>query len=148
MTLKQALKEFRASDDYKNQSDIHWFVWLLENPNSPLSLTGAVDLYNHDIIHILLNRGMDIMDEAYVIGFTMGNDRNTNSCCKGLFKFCARWLYPDGYRFSEQHLLEFDRGYNYGNSRKTRDIHQEEFNIAEDLIQIRKKMGINIINTK
>ena len=151
MTLKQAIKEFRSTDSYKKQSDIHWFVWLLENPESPISLTGAVDLQNHDIIHILLDRGMDIDDEAFVIGFTMGNSKDTNSLVKWLFELSARWLYPDGYRFNETDMIEFNRGYDYGLNLKTKNIHQRlwtEHSISEKLIEIRKKMGIDIINTK
>ena len=85
MTLKQAIKEFKSTNSYKTQSDIHWFVWLLENPKSPFRLSGAVNLFNHDIIHILLNRGMDVDDEAYVIGFTMGNSEPSSSWAKWAF---------------------------------------------------------------
>ena len=83
--LKDAIESFKKFDTYKEPSSIHWFVWLIENPKSPISLTGAIDLYNHDIIHILLGRGMDVKDEALVIGFTMGNSEYTNSLVKWLF---------------------------------------------------------------
>ena len=151
MTLKQAFKEFKSTNSYKTQSDIHWFVWLLENPKSPFRLSGAVNLFNHDIIHILLNRGMDVDDEAYVIGFTMGNSEPSSSWAKWAFRLSARWLYPDGYRFSKTDISEFDRGWEYGSTLKTKNIHRKmwtEHSISEKLIQIRKKMGIDIINTK
>ena len=96
MILRKAIEKWRQSDTYKKQGQIHWFVWLLENPSSPISLTGAVDLYNHDIIHILLNRGMEVKDEAMVIGFTMGNSKSTSSWVRWLFEFCARYLYRVG----------------------------------------------------
>ena len=101
MILRKAIEKWRASDTYKKQGQIHWFVWLLENPSSPISLTGAVDLYNHDIIHILLNRGMEVKDEAMVIGFTMGNSKSTSSWVRWLVEFCARYLYPEGYSFDD-----------------------------------------------
>ena len=94
MLLSKAIEKWQDNSTYKEPSTIHWFVWLLENPKSPISLTGAIDLYNHDIIHILLDRGMLNRDEAMVIGFTMGNSETTSSWVRWLFEFCARYLYP------------------------------------------------------
>ena len=146
--LKDAIKSFKSVDTYKEPSSIHWFVWLLENPKSPISLTGAIDLYNHDIIHILLGRGMDVRDEAVVIGFTMGNSEYTNSFVKWLFTFCARCLYPSGYKFSESDMKEYNRGYSYGLTRRKRNIHLEQFDIEEDITEIRKRFGINHIDLR
>ena len=101
MNLQKAIDRWRDQETYKKQSGIHWFVWLLENPKSPISLTGAIDLYHHDIIHILLNRGMEVKDEAVVIGFTMGNSETTKPWVKWLFEFCVRYLYPEGYRLHQ-----------------------------------------------
>tara|TARA_Y100000590_G_scaffold90073_1_gene101515 strand:+ start:954 stop:1397 length:444 start_codon:yes stop_codon:yes gene_type:complete len=146
MKLQDAIEKWKHSEGYKVQSNIHWFVWLLENPNSPISLTGAVSLENHDLIHILLNRGMDIIDEAMVIGFTMGNSTKTSSLVKWLFEFCARYLYPSGYRFNDADIVEYNRGYAYGYTRPRRNIHLEEFNVTENISDIREKWGINLIN--
>lgn len=148
MKLDQAIKQFKSAATYKDQGSIHWFVWLLENPKSPIAMAGAVDLYNHDIIHILLDRGMDTKDEAMVIGFTMGNSDTTSEWVKRLFLFCAIWLYPDGYRFLEDEIIEYERGYAYGQSLKRRNIHLETFNIREDVRDIRKRFGINYIETR
>mgnify|MGYP003676675380 FL=1 len=123
-------------------------MWLLENPNSPISLTGAVDLENHDLVHILLDRGMTILDEAMVIGFTMGNSTDTTSLVKWLFEFCAKYIYPKGYKFNDAEIVEFNRGYAYGYTRPKRNIHLASFNFIENVSDIRKKWGINIINTK
>lgn len=49
-------------------------MWLLENPDSPLPFAGKIDLYRHDCLHLLLERGLSVEDEAFVVGFTMGND--------------------------------------------------------------------------
>jgi hypothetical protein len=102
MKLKNAIGIWRERPEYKVQKQIHWFIWLMENPNSPIALTGAIDLYNHDIIHILLDRGMDIRDEAMVIGFTMGNSNKTRSWVRWIFEFIAQHLYPAGYKFGER----------------------------------------------
>ena len=146
MKLQEALDNWKHSDGYLKQSGIHWMVWLLENPNSPVSLSGAVGLDNHDIIHILLDKGMDIRDEALVIGFTMGNSTKTSKWVKWLFEFCAKWIYPDGYRFNKDELTEYNRGYAYGYNRPNKNIHLEHFDINENILAIRKKWGINLIN--
>ena len=146
MLLSKAIEKWQDNSTYKEPSTIHWFVWLLENPKSPISLTGAIDLYNHDIIHILLDRGMLNRDEAMVIGFTMGNSETTNSRVRWLFEFCARYLYPISYRFNEYDLLEFERGFAYGYTRSRRNIHLAKFDVKRDVEEIRKEWGIKLIN--
>lgn len=82
-------------------NDVPWYVRLLENPESPVALAGAVDLFSHDCIHLVLGRGLLPQDEAFVLGFTMG----TSAPCPGwharLLGYCARYLYRGPYRFSE-----------------------------------------------
>jgi len=146
MLLSKAIEKWQDNSTYKEPSTIHWFVWLLENPKSPISLTGAIDLYNHDIIHILLDRGMLNRDEAMVIGFTMGNSETTSSWVRWLFEFCARYLYPVSYRFNEYDLLEFERGFAYGYTRSRRNIHLAKFDVKRDIEEIRKEWGIKLIN--
>ena len=148
MLLSSAIEKWQDNSTYKEPSTIHWFVWLLENPKSPISLTGAIDLYNHDIIHILLDRGMLNRDEAMVIGFTMGNSETTNSRVRWLFEFCARYLYPISYRFNEYDLLEFERGFAYGYTRSRRNIHLAKFDVKRDVAEIRKEWGIELINIR
>ena len=148
MLLSSAIEKWQDNSTYKEPSTIHWFVWLLENPKSPISLTGAIDLYNHDIIHILLDRGMLNRDEAMVIGFTMGNSETTSSWVRWLFEFCARYLYPESYRFNEYDLLEFERGFAYGYTRLRRNIHLAKFDVKRDIDEIRKEWGIELINIR
>ena len=148
MLLSKAIEKWQDNPTYKEPSTIHWFVWLLENPKSPISLTGAIDLYNHDIIHILLDRGMLNRDEAMVIGFTMGNSETTSSWVRWLFEFCARYLYPESYRFNEHDLLEFERGFAYGYTRSRRNIHLAKFDVKRDIEEIRKEWGIELINNR
>ena len=145
--LKDAHSQFRNFQTYK-ESDINFFVLLLENPKSPFNLTGVTDLYKYDFLHIILNRGMEIRDKALVIGFTMGNSKLSNGFIKWLYILCARWLYPAGCRFSEDDVKEYNRGYYYGSTRRRRNIHLEDFDINDDLSVIRKKFGINIIDLK
>jgi hypothetical protein len=38
------------------QADVPWQIWLFENPDSPIALPGSITLFNHDCLHILLDR--------------------------------------------------------------------------------------------
>ncbi len=57
-------------------TDTPAIIWKYENPESPDCLPGAVDIDTHDAIHTLLGRGALQIDEAFVIGFTMGGASN------------------------------------------------------------------------
>ena len=117
MTFKEALNIFSKTNTAKKQKDISWLVWLIENPKSPFHLHGATTLHDHDHIHVLLRRGQANDDEAFVIGFTMGNDDRTKSWEEKLFKFISRWLYPKSERFTKKQLKTFDSGFKYGRSK-------------------------------
>ena len=82
-------------------SSVPWRVRLLENPSSPCALPGAVDLFSHDCVHLLLGRGLLPQDEAFVLGFTMGTNPRCAEWHVRLFCWCARHLYQGDYRFSE-----------------------------------------------
>ena len=117
MTFKEALNVFLKTNITKKKEDISWLVWLIENPKSPFHLHGAATLHDHDHIHVLLRRGQSNDDEAFVIGFTMGNDDRTKSWEAKLFKFISRWLYPKSERFTKKQLKIFDSGFKYGRSK-------------------------------
>jgi hypothetical protein len=80
---------------------VPWVVRALENPTSPIALPGAVDLFAHDCIHVLLGRGLLAQDEAFVLGFTMGSARGLRNWHVALFKRCAGLLYREPFRFSQ-----------------------------------------------
>ena len=117
MTFKEALNIFLMTNTAKKQKDISWLVWLIENPKSPFHLHGAATLHDHDHIHVLLGRGQTNDDEAFVIGFTMGNDDRTKNWEVKLFKFISSKLYPKKERFTQEQLKIFDRGFKYGQSK-------------------------------
>ena len=117
MTFKEALSIFSKTNTTKKKEDISWLVWLIENPKSPFHLHGAVTLHDHDHIHVLLGRGQANNDEAFVFGFTMGNDDRTKSWESKLFKFISRWLYSKSERFTKKQLKIFDSGFKYGRSK-------------------------------
>ncbi|MEH2397366.1 hypothetical protein [Nostoc sp.] len=129
---------------------IPFIIWLLENPNSLLALPGKISLRHHDYIHILLGRGISPQDEAFVIGFTMGNDLKTNKLHLFIYKFFAKFIYPYPYNFSTSDLIIFNLGFIYGKSIKTKQINKIEFEIyeTETVGYLRNFFGINTKHIK
>ena len=104
-------------------ADIPWYVRLLENPASPVALPGAVDLFGHDCIHIMLGRGMLPQDEAFVVGFTMGASGKLARWQRELFTLCARHLYRGFYRFSGTDRLVFNLAADFAARSQRRPVH-------------------------
>tara|TARA_R100001377_G_scaffold77901_1_gene55403 strand:- start:97 stop:669 length:573 start_codon:yes stop_codon:yes gene_type:complete len=91
-----------------DQSDVPLLVKLVENPKYDIGLfAGYVDLFSHDCIHAILGRGLAVKDEAFVIGYTMGSTKRMARWRRNLFMFCAKHLYPEGYKFGEDERLVF-----------------------------------------
>jgi hypothetical protein len=129
--------------------EIPFLVWLLENPASPLNMPGSIDLLGHDRIHILLKKGFSPAEEAYVIGFTMGNDTSTNGLHLLVFKIATYCLYPRKYRLTYSDLKIFDCGVQLGRSTKVRNINKLDWSKWDrKLIQdIRQEIGLEIVTT-
>ena len=91
------------------QEDVPLIIRLTENPNHFTSklFTGAVDLFTHDCIHVLLGRGLLPKDEAFVIGYTMGSSKKMKRWRRNLFMFVSKHLYPKGYKFGEEERFVF-----------------------------------------
>lgn len=90
-------------------------VRRLENPESPFALPGAVSLPRHDILHILLGRGLLDQDEAFVIGFTMGTmGKELRTQDEGMMELAFANLYPEPYRISGVKLEAFKLGVEAG----------------------------------
>jgi hypothetical protein len=105
-------------------AEIPWMVWLLENPASRCALPGNIDLFGHDCMHLLLKKGFSSADEAYVVGFTMGNNRCATWVHLLLFKVAAFFFYPPKYRLKYSELAILDRGFQLGRSNKIRNLNQ------------------------
>ena len=143
--LEDALKEFQG--DRNTQSEIPFLVWLLENPHSPVALPGKINLFNHDCIHVLLERGKSLEDEAFVIGLTMGSDPETNWLHLMILKIFSRFFYPRLYRFNSAQLRIFNLAFNYARRRQIKNL--SELNFAHpdyqkaSISQLRDLVGIN-----
>ena len=121
------LADVHATLPGNDAAEIHWLIRLLERPASPLALSGAIDLFPHDCVHILLGRGLLPQDEAFVLGFTMGAASNVRWWEPHLFKFAAHRLYPKIYRLSQHQLRVFDLAFAFARQSKCRDIHKFDF---------------------
>ncbi len=139
------LREVYDSLPGYSQSDINWLVRALENPKSPFALTGAIDLFGHDCVHVLLGRGLLAQDEAFVIGFTMGTSKRLSSWQRNFFKFATQHLYPKEYRFDDNDLKVFDLGVECGIKSPCKEIYKIDFRPLLDLPlgEVRARVGID-----
>lgn len=120
-------------------------VLIVENPKSPIAIKGKCSLLRHDLIHVLLGRGLFVQDEAFVIGYTMGTSKQIGGFEKELFKFCAHRFYPKKYRFSKEDLAVYDIGFMAGQANKIDifDIELEKM-MDDSLGEVRKRLNIDM----
>lgn len=108
-----SLRQARANLDAvgEGQQSIPLMVQLVENPKFRMPgvtlFHGAVDLAQHDCIHMVLGRGLLPKDEAFTIGFTMGTTNKVTTSEETLFAWISQYLYPDIYRFDSEEIKVF-----------------------------------------
>ena len=128
------------------QEDVPLSIKLTENPKYFTSkiFTGAVDLFSHDCIHVLLSRGLLPKDEAFVIGYTMGSSKKMRRWRRNLFMFISKYLYPEGYKFGEEERFVFYAGVMAGEKCPT-DLTKVDFKKVLDckIQAVREKLGID-----
>ena len=144
------IKDIYSALDGDDACDIPFLVWLLENPDSPVPMPAKVNLYNHDIIHILLGRDKSPQDEAFVLGFTMGSDPKTNWFNLLIYKIFSYFLYPSVFKFNQDDLKVFDLGFTYGRRLSIKEIHKIEFTEYQEhtLSSLRSLLGIKFDEIK
>jgi hypothetical protein len=125
VTLKEELEIFLEDGD--PQSSIPFWIWLLENPQSPISLPGKIDLFNHDCLHVLFGLGKSPEDEAVILGITFGGEPKFNRFHLLIFKFFSRFIYPGVFKFNKHHLKILDQAYLYARNQKFPNFSQIEF---------------------
>ena len=113
-TVRDVLTEFQQFGNIK----IPTIIQLTENPkykwfNDKL-FPGAVTLSHHDVVHILLARGMLPKDEAFVIGYTMGSTKRLKPWQTKLYCMVAKFLYPNVYRFNDDDIVVFNNAVKVG----------------------------------
>ncbi|NOZ55131.1 MAG: hypothetical protein GXP08_18660 [Gammaproteobacteria bacterium] len=116
LTLRQA--HHSMSFVRAEQVEIPLMVQLVENPKYQMPgfrvFHGAVDLLQHDYIHITLGRGLLEKDEAFTIGFTMGSTKKVTTTEEKLYALIARYLYPKVYQFAGQDMEIFRNAVHLG----------------------------------
>ena len=133
--------------DFKlDAKEVPLIIKLVENPNYRTSnlFTGAVSLFTHDCIHVVLGRGLLPKDEAFVIGYTMGSSKRMKRWRRNLFMFISKYLYPEGYKFKEEERYVFYSGVMAG-SKCPADLSEVDFSNMSDykLEAIREKLGVD-----
>jgi hypothetical protein len=141
LTLRDVLATLPAAPPQA----IPWIVRTFENPRGWLHLHGAVDLHRHDMIHVLLGRGLLGQDEAFVIGFTMGATKAVSDLEAGIFKMIASRVYPPPYRIAWRTLAAFDLGVAAGRELAARNLHRllDDSMLDRPLGAIRRSLGID-----
>ena len=143
ITIDQALQ---SMEDFKlNQDDVPFIIRLFENPKYNL-LPGCVTLQSHDIIHVLLGRGLLPKDEAFVLGFTMGSTKKVSKIHKLIFKFVTKYLYPEGYTFRKDEHDVFEQGLQLASNMNCPDLSKVDLIklIGYNIREARKELGINV----
>jgi hypothetical protein len=140
-TLREVLAELPAAP----ATAIPWIVRLFENPVGWLRLHGAIHLKDHDMIHVLLGRGLLDQDEAFVIGFTMGSTKAVSWAERAWFRFVVSRLYPEPYRISQRMLAAYDLGLEAGRELDVKDLHRV---LRDDMLDrplgaVRRELGID-----
>ena len=140
-TLQDAVQQLTID----SQADTPLIIWLLEHPNSSIALPGKINLYGHDCLHAILNRGHSPPDEAFILGFTMGNDSQTTWLHKFLYQIAASTVYPKKYRFSWKDFQFFDAGFVYGRSIPRKNLNQLDFSTYQNrtVSQVRQQLAIS-----
>ena len=146
LSLREAFQQLRAIG--LAQKDVPLMVQLVENPKFDLPgfdfFHGATDLCTHDLIHLLLGRGLLAKDEAFVIGFTMGSTDRVTHNEERLYGLISKHLYPKAYRFSDDDLRVFRDAVRLGYVSDCVPLHAADYTPLLDmnLEQARRALGI------
>lgn len=126
-------------------SKIPWIIKLLENPESSFRFRGAVSLKDHDVLHVLLGRGLQDQDEAFVIGFAMGTAKKASPIQRRILRFVLGRLYPEPYRIPTSLLPAFDLGFACGRETGTKDLYKQKLDslLGKTVRQARIECGID-----
>ena len=127
-------------------SSIPLSIKLLENPKSPIAFPGSISLKGHDYLHLLLNRGVTLFDEGFVVGFTMGNCDQLRPHHISLYKLFSKTVFPKTYKFKNIHFKAFDLGVMYGQKLPTHNIHRVDFDqyAHQKISDVRRMFGIDL----
>ena len=128
--------------------EIPLMVQLVENPKFQIPgfhlFHGAVDLLQHDYIHIALGRGLLEKDEAFTIGFTMGTTNKVTTAEERLYSIVAQYLYPKVYKFDKDDIEVFKNAVRLGYISACVPLDEFDFSSCIDMTlrDLRLKIGL------
>ena len=124
--------------------DIPGIIRAFESPDSPLKLPGACTLDQHDVLHVLLGRGLVDQDEAFVLGFTAVADPQFTDDDMERYQF-AFSIYPEPYCIRGCDLIAFELGVKAARQMRLRNIIDLDVKaVRHQLIgQVRRDHGID-----
>jgi len=140
---KSSLNQVGAEDD-----EIPLIVQLIENPKFVIPgldlFHGAVELHHHDLIHLILGRGLLTMDEAFTIGFTMGSTKKVTTTEEKLYAWISSNFYPENYKFDEQAISVFKDAVHLGAISNVQPLDSVNFESYMDksLKDVRQLIGL------
>ncbi len=146
LTLRQVYDSMSRAG--AGQNEIPLMIQLVENPRYKFPgftlFHGAVDLEQHDYIHIILGRGMLELDEAFTIGFTMGSTKKVTDTEEQLFALIAQYLYPTVYQFGEREIEVFRDAVRLGYVSDCQPLDEIDFRQYLDmpLRVVRERIGV------
>ncbi|MCG8669350.1 MAG: hypothetical protein MI867_08030 [Pseudomonadales bacterium] len=129
-------------------TDIPLMVKLVENPKYRIPgvtlFHGAVELKQHDCIHVLLGRGLLSKDEAFVIGFTMGSTNQISTAEETMFCKIAKYLYPTIYQFDDEDISVFKDAVRLGSICRPKRLDDFDFEpwLDKSLLDLRVAAGL------
>jgi len=146
MNDEKTVDEVIGSMPAASDSAIPWIVRLFENPTSRLRFRGAVDLEDHDVLHVLLGRGLQDQDEAFVLGFAMGTAKQISRIETYVFKFIVSRLYPEPYRVPKFLHPAFDLGVQCGRATGAANLYKQQLKDLRPLSlgEARRRTGIDM----
>lgn len=141
------IKEVLATMPAANADDVPEIIRRYENPASPDALPGAISLPRHDVIHVLLGRGLHVQDEAFVIGATMGAASDITDEAIATFIEISTKEYPEHWRFEDEHIPSYRLGIGFAqDNMRNVDLHltplEEEPWQSMTVADARRKVGI------
>ncbi len=141
-----SVEEVIASMPAAPEAAIPWIVRLFENPSSWLRFRGAVDLEDHDVLHVLLGRGLQDQDEAFVLGFAMGTAKRISWLQYRAFRWVVTRLYPEPYRIPDFLLPAFDLGVQCGRETGNKNLYRQQLKRLRPLTlaDARREAGIDL----
>jgi len=144
--IKDALIDMEL---YSNkQFEVPIIVQIIENPKFKIPgltfIEGSIGLKEHDIVHILLGRGMLELDESFVIGFTMGSSNKVSDIGEHFFSLISEYLYPNSWKMDNEEIEVFKDSIKLGFISDCTEINKIDFSSLLEMTikDAREKVGI------